>query len=460
MRRPGTARDAGVALWVAFALVHVGLTWLGVVVAPASSFADVDLYRWWVHLGLDHGYWPVLDEPWVYPAGALAPMILPGLATTWSTTAYAVGWCALVTALDAAATLALVTPVPAAARAARTAGGDGRGAAHGDLAHGSAPGPTRVSTAGAWWWLGFLALLGPVAVGRLDAVVAPLMVVALVSAVRRPAVASALLALGAWIKIAPGALLLPVLAAARRPVRDVVLPAAAVCVVVVGAVAAGGGLANIASFLTTQTSRGLQVESVGATGWVLARLVRGTPDITVELNETLVTWEVHGPGTTAAAGVLDVLLVLAVAAVAGALWLARAEGRAREALLPAALTVLLALVVTNKVGSPQFLAWLAAPIAVALSRPGEAGRRWSRRAGAVALVAAALTQVVFPWGYGHLLAGDPVVSVVLAARNVALVALLAIAARGLAAVIGGRPRPDVPVAAAADDDARVTRREA
>lgn len=98
------SRRAGVALWAAFAAVHAWLTWVGVVVVPAESFADVDLYRWWMHLGLEYGHWPVLDGPWVYPAGALLPMVLPALGTTWSTTGYALGWCALVAVLDAVAT--------------------------------------------------------------------------------------------------------------------------------------------------------------------------------------------------------------------------------------------------------------------------------------------------------------------------------------------------------------------
>ena len=402
------SRRARAALWATFAVVHAGLTWLGVVVAPASSVADVDLDRWWMHLALDWGTWPVLDGPWVYPAGAILPMLLPALGGTTSTVGYALGWCALVTALDVAATSALLAPDQAG---------------------------SRTSPAGAWWWLAYLALLGPVAIGRLDAVVAPLMVLALVAAVRRPAVAAALLTLGAWIKVAPGALVLPLLLAARRPLREVVLPAAITCAIVIGVVAAGGGLAHLASFLGTQSTRGLQAEAVGATPWVLARLWRD--DVGVGLNSELITWEVFGSGTTAAATVLDLLMALAVAAVSGALWLARLEGRSREALLPGALTLLVVLIAANKVGSPQLLAWLAAPIAVMLCRPGEAPRRWRRAVAVTALVAAGLTQPVFPWGYADFLAGDVAVSLTLVARNVTLVVLLGLAAAGLAGVTRG-----------------------
>ena len=418
----GAAAPARLALWAAFAAVHAWLTWLGVVVVPAESFADVDLYRWWVHLGLEHGRWPVRDEPFVYPAGALLPMVLPALGTTWSTTGYALGWCALVTALDAAATAALVAP--------------GRHLDPGEQVGHGATGdtdPERTSTAGAWWWLAFLTLLGPVAIGRLDAVVAPLMVVALLVGVRRPSVAAALVTVGAWIKVAPGALLLPLLTAARRPVRAVVAPAAAVCAGVLVLLAVGGGLPNAASFALTQTTRGLQTESVAATGWVVAGLWR--EDVRIVLDEELITWEVTGPGVGGALAVLDVLLVAGVAAGAAALWLARVRGRAVEALLPGALALLTLLVVANRVGSPQFLAWFAAPVAVALARPGRTAPRWRPPLAVVALAPAGLTQLVFPWRYAGLLTGDLATTTTLALRNALLVALLALAVAGLVAVL-------------------------
>lgn len=384
-----TGRGAGV-LWGAFLLAHAWLVLLGVVVIPAEAFHDVDLYRWWAHLALAEGRWPVLDEPWVYPAGALAPVLLPALVTTTSTAGYALAWSAMVTALDALALRVVLTRVPGGRRAG-------------------------------WWWTAFLVLLGPVAVGRLDAVVAPLMVVALVVGLRHPVLAGALLTFGAWVKVAPGALLLPLVAAARRPWRDVVLPAAGVCVAVVGAVGLGGGLGRVLGFLTEQTDRGLQVESVTATGWVVAARLRD--DVAVGLHEQLVAYEVHGPGTQVAADVLDLALPAAVAAVAAALLLARRRGRAPAALLPGALALVAVLVVVNKVGSPQLLAWFAAPTMLLVAER----RRWTHGAAPLLLVAAAATQLVFPWGYLSLLAGDLPLTLVLVLRNALLVAVLVIA---------------------------------
>ncbi|HRA51192.1 hypothetical protein [Actinotalea sp.] len=397
--------------------MHAWLTWVGVVLAPAAAFWDLDLYRWWMYRALVEGTWPVLDDPWVYPAGAVLPMLLPGLGSTVSTPQYALGWCLLVALLDGAA-LAVLLRLP-------------RGAA------------------AAGWWTAALLLLGPVALGRLDAVITPLSMVALAVAAtpgargRRARVATALLTAGAWVKVAPGALLLPLAAAARRPWRDVVLPAGLVTAALVGAVAAGGGGARLGSFLTTQTGRGLQLEAVGATPWVLATL--GRDDVTIALDEALVTYQVHGPGTTAAARALDVVLVGAVLTVAAVLVHARRRGRAPAALLPAALALSTALVVANKVGSPQYLTWLVPPVAVllAVGTPDgwarDAQHRWLVAAAGLALLASGLTQVVFPWGYPALLAGDPTIAVVLTLRNATLVAVLACAAVGLRAAL--RPPP-------------------
>jgi len=297
--------------------------------------------------------------------------------------------------------------------------------------------PARDPAVGAWWWLAFVLLLGPVAVGRLDAVVAPVVVVALAVALRQPAVASALLTLGAWIKVAPGALLLPLVLVLRRPWRDLVLPAAAVCAVVVGAVAAGGGLAHLPSFLTEQGERGLQVESVAATPFVLAGIAGGIggEPVRVVLNQEITTWEIAGPGTAAVAGALGVALPVALAAVTALLtWVRlRAGDRLDTAgfLARGALLVAVTLILANKVGSPQFVGWLAGPVVVGLARPGAGGLRSWRVPAALVLVIAGLTQVGFPVAYDGTTLQQAGPSLVLVLRNVLLVVLLVAVARDL-----------------------------
>jgi hypothetical protein len=416
--RPWVARLTGSSrsLWTAFVLVHAWLAYVGVVWIPNRAFYDVDLYRHWVALGLGPGTWPVLDGPWVYPVGALLPMLVPALVSTSSTVAYALAWSVLVTALDAVAVRAL---------------------------------SRRGGAWGAWWWLAFLVLLGPVAMGRIDAILAPIVILALLVAMERPRVAAALLTVGAWIKVAPGVLILPLLMIVRRPVRDVVVPAALVCTGVVGAVAVGGGLPNVTSFLFEQGSRGLQVEAVAASPWVLAGLWRD--DIIIRLNGKLITWEIIGPGTAGAARVLDYVLPLAVAGLALLLW--RARSRPLDVLLWGSLAFGILLIVVNKVGSPQYVGWLAPPVAVALAlrstwpddAAGERSRAVLLRVAITVLGIAALTQLIFPFAYNSLLTGGVVISTVLVVRNLGLVLLLAAMCALLATGGSWRraPLPDV-----------------
>lgn len=422
--------------------MHGWIATVGTVLIPARAFWDLDLYRWWMWQGLHQGVWPVLDGDWVYPAGAVLPMLLPALVDAVGTQPYAVAWSVLVTALNGAAVAVLL----------RSAGRRPGAGVRGEVVR-----PAHDPAVGAWWWLAFVLLLGPVAVGRLDAVVAPVVVVALTVALRRPAVAAALLTAGAWIKVAPGALLLPLVLVLRRPWRDLVLPAAAVCAVVAGVVAAGGGLGHLTSFLTEQGERGLQVESVAATPFVLAGLAGGIggEPVRVVLNDAITTWEIAGPGTAAVAGALGLVLPVALAAVTALLtWVRVRTGERLDTagfLARGALLVALTLILANKVGSPQFVGWLAGPVVVGLARPGAAGPRSWRVPAALVLLVAALTQVVFPIAYDGITLQQAGPSLVLVLRNLLLVVLVVLVARDLVRTGRAGSRATSP-----DDEERVS----
>ncbi len=443
------------ALWVAFLLVHGWIAYVGTVLIPARAFWDLDLYRWWMWQGLHQGVWPVLDGDWVYPAGAVLPMLLPALVDAVGTQPYAVAWSALVTALNAVAVGVLLRSAGPPRRTRHHEGASlplRRGGVSGAVAEGDGSRDRGHDPAvGAWWWLAFVLLLGPVAVGRLDAVVAPVVVVALTVALRHPAVASVLLTAGAWIKVAPGALLLPLVLVVRRPWRDLVLPAAAVCVVVAGAVAVGGGLAHLPSFLTEQGERGLQLESVAATPWVLSGVAGGAAHVV--LNEEITTWEIAGPGTAAVAGALGLVLPVALAAVTALLaWVRLRAGAALDTaafLARGALLVAVTLILANKVGSPQFVGWLAGPVVVGLARPGAAGLRSWRVPALLVLVVAALTQAVFPIAYDAITLQQAGPSLVLVLRNLLLVVLAVVVARDV--VRTGRPTGGPARSSAADE---------
>lgn len=388
------------AVWVAFAAVHLWIAWCGLLAVPQRVFWDLGLYRYWVADGLVTGHWPVLDDAWVYPAGALVPLVATGwlaqelpLSGLTVDEAFAAVWIVMVAVLN----LVVVR------RLLRRPGG----------------------YVAVWWWMGFLAALGPVSLGRLDALVAPLAILALLVVAERPRVAAALLTAGAWIKVAPGALLVPVVVALRRSWHAAVVPAAAVSAVVVGVVMLLGGREHVWSFLSAQSDRGVQVESVSASPWlvwgVFSTAVRRT------FNDDILTYEVAGPGVQTASQVVDGLFYVAMLATAALLaW--RAWGPRRlpvpELIVRGSLLVLLTMIVTNKVLSPQYITWLAAPVAVALAWQLP---RWRATAWTLLGVAAA-TQVVFPWWYGAMLRAEPAATAVLVARNLVLVALWVVTA--------------------------------
>ncbi|MCL2091398.1 MAG: glycosyltransferase 87 family protein [Micrococcales bacterium] len=411
-RRLSSVATSTPALWAAFAAVHLWTAWCGVRVMPERVFWDLGLYRQWVDAGLADDHWPVLDEPWVYPAGALAPLVVVGwlaralpLPRLTADEAFAAWWTVMVTTLNLVVVLRLLH---LSRRPGRLGLGGGRVAA--------------------WWWVGFLAALGPVAVGRIDALVTPLVVVALLVVTARPRLAAALLTVGAWVKVAPGVLLLPVVLALRRSWPAAVGPAAAVSTVVLGTVALLGGREHVWSFLGVQGGRGMQVEAVGASPWLLWGLF--STAVQRPFNSEISTYEVTGPGVQTACDVLDGLFYATLLAAAALLaW--RAWGPRRlptaELVTRGSLLLLLTMVVTNKVLSPQYLTWLVAPVVVALAWQLP---RWRGTAGTLLGVAAA-TQVVFPWAYTSMITAQPAATEMLVVRNVGLVVLWVVTARAV-----------------------------
>jgi hypothetical protein len=118
------------------------------------------------------------------------------------------------------------------------------------------------------------------------------------------------------------------------------------------------------------------------------------------------------------------------------------------------LALLLIVLVTSRVLSPQYLIWVLGVVAglVAVraagsapdglvADPAEARRQADRRAVLVLLlVAAAVSQVIYPWRYNDVIQGRPVTSVLLVARNALLLAACWRAVR----ISARRPAPRAP----------------
>lgn len=396
-------------VWIAFALVHAVVIWLGYAGDHAASWDVGQLYRWWAGRVLTGEAVPGITEDWIYPALALVPIVTVG--ALYPLLDYTLGWGLFVTALDAAAFAVLV----------------GRGRSRG-----------RVLAA--WFWLAAILALGGVGMFRLDAVTVPLAVAGSLWLVGRPWLGSALLVVATWIKVWPAALLAAAVIAVRRRLAIVGGAAIVSAVVAVAVVIAGGG-AHLLSFVGDQTSRGLQIEAPVGTVYMLLAAA-GRSGAAVVYNADLIAFEVAGPGTEAVIAVMTPLLIagmLAIAAVGGVkAWL----GATFVALFPPlAAALVLGFIVLNKVGSPQYMTWLIAPIVVGLVLDR---RRWLRPA-VLTVVILALTQLIFPFWYDAILVLMPGAVALLVVRNVLLVALLVWVVVRLARVGVHRPaRSRVP----------------
>lgn len=379
-----TVLTGPIGLAVAFAVVHGVLSFINLYDVVHFPFGDVtQVYRFWMDYAAQNGVLVGIDTVWVYPIGALLPM---GFAYLLGPDSYGELWLVLVIALDALATVVLA----------------------------------RRRIAAAWWWLAFLAALGPVALARVDAVTAPIAILAVVWLIDRPIVAGALLALATWIKVWPVALIGAAVLALRSR-RKIVAAGLGVTVLIVAAALALGGRGGILSFITEQTGRGLQVEAP-VSAWWLWSAVLGLPDGRVYYDTDILTYQVAGPGASTVAALMTPVLVLVVAAVGllGALALRRGADRT-DLVIELSLALVLTLIVVNKVGSPQFIGWLAAPMILALLH----GRSAVGLRGVALVAIAAATQFVYPWSYSGITAPEWIPVLVLTARNVALIALLA-----------------------------------
>jgi hypothetical protein len=285
--------------------------------------------------------------------------------------------------------------------------------------------------AGIGLWLALGPVLGPLVLTRFDTLAGAAAALALLALTARPGAAGALASFGAGVKLFPVVAFPALLLAADWRGRLAVLA---------GAAAAGLGLAawtvhvagweRLWSPLAFQAGRGLHVEAFAALPFLWARhLGLGTWDS--RLGECR-CYELQGPGVDFAMQAAGAVLLLGAAGLAWLYWRAlRAGAAARTPALAARLTVLalLVFVATNKVFSPQYLVWIAAPLAALAVLPGGGLARADL---ALLLGACAATHVIFPLNYAslaHVEASRAWVLLLLAARDAALVALGARLAR-------------------------------
>lgn len=393
-----------IALWAVFLGVHVLIAVLGWIY-PSQPMGDVVLvYEPWSASALGGGAIVGVTEQWVYPQLALLPMLvakilsLPLVAVLGASGAYLIAWAVLVTALDAVAFGVLL----------------GRAA-------------SRPHRNAAWVWSAALLLLGPIAMYRIDAITVPIVVIGGLWLRKRPAVAAALLTIGAWIKIWPGALIVAAVIAGRTRMR-MLLVAAAVTAGVVVLLFLLGADGELFGFLTEQTGRGLQIEAVAATPFLWA-VMAGAAQI--EYSFDILTFQITAAGADAVTAVLTPVMIVAVFMIAAIGAVKAMRGASFPRLFPPlALALVASLIVTNKVGSPQFQVWLIAPVILWMVLD----RVRARVPVVLVLMLCALTCLIYPLTYDALLRAELVPVMLVSARNILLIVLLAVGIRALVRV--------------------------
>lgn len=380
------------AVWVAFVLVHL---WLGVLNLRPEGLPMGDVtytYKFWVEQSLTNDYTVGIDGVFVYPIVALVPMYA---AWIFGPELYGNTWLALVFVLNAVAFGVL-----------------------------TGWGFRRDRLAAAWWWVGFLLLLGPIALGRIDSITIPIAIIAVLILASRPGAAGVLLALVTWTKVWPAAILAAIVVATRHRLT-VIWASVAVSVGVVGIALLYGSGTNVFSFFTQQAGRGLQVEAPVSTLWLwLAKA--GVPNTYVYYDQGILTYQIQGDGTDAASQIMTpVLAVVAVVVVLAGLFATWRGASAAHVLPPLALALVTTLIAFNKVGSPQFVSWLAVPIVLGIVTAKIGGGVNFTVPAALVLTIAALTQVLYPYLYPYLLGLDTFMLIAITLRNALYFVLLA-----------------------------------
>jgi hypothetical protein len=375
-------------------------------VDPASDVTV--LYHSWFEV-MRGGTFPLHDVTWQYPPAAALPMLAPALLPFLDYTSAFI-W--LACAADVVGFGLLLR-----------AGRDGAQGSRG--------------MAGAWVWVLGAAMIGPTVYARYDLQVTVVAMAALLAAARHPRVSGALAGFGAMLKVWPVLLLVgtPPGRAGRRMWAAAGIAVAAIALFFTTIMP--GGFA----FLTFQSDRGTEIESLGSLVFHLARRFGHWHGGKVLLNYGSV--EFLGPYVSVVSH-----LALALTAIAFGwllLWRLKARTHTPATMCDAAFTAILLFTTTSRVISPQYMIWLVGLAAVCMTL------RASVQAfpAVLVLVATAVTGAEFPVLFHNVVTSSSMGVAVLMLRNGLLVAASLIACRNLwrASVSRAPHMPDAPQAA-------------
>ncbi|MFQ4149606.1 hypothetical protein AAGW05_13070 [Arthrobacter sp. LAPM80] len=386
-------------MWTVFAAVHLIFLGLAALLSlRGEAFSDTFIYRIWASVDFN-GDRVLGPSPWVYPILALVPM---AVAYIFGGGPFLFIWVLMISSLNFLAVGKLTSW-----------------------------GRNRKAIPAALWWIAFTTLLAWLGFARVDGLTAPVVLIALSLGVASPFLTSFILSVVTWTKVWPAAVVLALFTVVKQRVQVVLAGALVTAFVVVLAVSMGA-LPKLLNFLLEQGDRGMQLEATFTTPW-LWMSVLGIGGSHMYMNRDINSMQVDGPGSSVMSVLMQPLLVIAALVVAALIFWAlhtgkRNGGADRTALLLfGSLALVTAFVVFNKVGSPQFMVWLAPAVAVGLSYQWKA---W--RVPATMLIGVAvLTFLVYPLFYDALSHDNAIMAAVLTLRNLLLVVLFVWSVRQL-----------------------------
>ena len=330
---------------------------------------DVDLYNFWAK-GLVKGIFPINDSMWQYPPLAGVVFAIP----QWVFGNALTGFIVFMIFIDLLILITLLLT------------GLNR-----DILKSSSSSLHGLS--GAWFWVLWPILMGPLALTRFDLVptlFALLALIVLSNRTIRPYVSGFLLGVGALVKLWP--MLLFVVYPKKVLKKSSTSFVSTLILMILFMSTWSVGFTN---FLNNQTSRGLQVESIAATPFVLAKLFGANVEYPFRYGSV--------EAEALFADEIGLLLNLFTLIVFMVLFIWNYQNKLNYLnLFDKALVIVMISIALSRVFSPQFWVWVGGLASLALINK----QTKLKKVIVLLSISAFLTQLLYPGQYVQLLSGE------------------------------------------------------
>ena len=330
---------------------------------------DVDLYNFWAK-GLVKGIFPINDSMWQYPPLAGVVFAIP----QWVFGNALSGFIVFMIFIDLLILITLLLT------------GINR-----DILNSSSTSLHGLS--GAWFWVLWPILMGPLALTRFDVVptlFALLALIVLSNRTIRPYLSGFLLGVGALVKLWPMLLFIVYPKKVLKKSSTSFVSTLILMILFMSTWSVG-----FTNFLNNQTSRGLQVESIAATPFVLAKLFGANVEYPFRYGSV----EVQG----LFADEIGLLLNLFTLIVFMVLFIWNYQNKLNYLnLFDKALVIVMISIALSRVFSPQFWVWVGGLASLALINK----ETKLKKVIVLLSISAFLTQLLYPGQYVQLLSGE------------------------------------------------------